>query len=152
MEKKQFVQKAITIASFVKKNKHLFEQSSNSLSQFLCDELGKCKYGSYTYHLDNAKIQFFLNPYNSDGRNGGYLCCNVINLNNWDVYPVFSSDETNVKYYYYDTTAAPEDIYSIFDIIFNDVLNREEERTVLFVWDKIIKCIERYYKDIEEDF
>lgn len=65
MEKKQsvqFVQKARTIASFVKKNNHLFKQSSNSLMQFLCDELSKCKYGSYTYRLDNAKIQFFLNP------------------------------------------------------------------------------------------
>lgn len=141
MEKKQSVQsvqKARTIASFVKKNNHLFKQSSNSLAKFLCLELSKCKYGSYTYRIDNKEIQFFLNPYNSDGRNGGHLCCNILDLDNWVVNSIFSSDLTNVRYYY------KSNIYynfSLFDKVIN-VCGGEEERKVLFEWDKIIECME----------
>lgn len=148
MEKKQsvqFVQKARTIASFVKKNNHLFKQSSNQFAQFLCEELSKCKYGSYTYRIDNKKIQFFLDPYNDDGRNGGYLCCNILDLDNWDINSIFSTDLTNVKYYY-KTARWNVDIdkFSLYDKVIS-ITGREEERKVLYEWDKIIECMERCF-------
>ena len=148
MEKKQSVQsvqKARTIASFVKKNNHLFKQSSNCLASFLCQELSKCKNGSYTYRIDNKEIQFFLNPYNGDGRNGGYLCCNILDLDNWDVSSIFFSDATNVRFYYKtDRWNVDIDNFSLFDKVIN-VCGREEERKVLFEWDKIIECMERCF-------
>lgn len=139
MEKKQFhsVEKARTIASFVKKNNLFVQFSNNPLSQFLCDELSKCKYGSYTYRIDNVEIQFFLNPYNSDGRNGGYLCCNILDLDNWDVKRVFDSFEQGVKY-------NDKDVYKFSDIIL-DYFGKEVNRIVLFKWDKIMECMERCF-------
>lgn len=144
MEKKQSVQsvqKAKTIASFVKKNNHLFKQSSNELANFLCQELSKCNSNKYTYRIDNVEMQFSLNPYNGDGRNGGYLCCSILDLDNWVVNNVFFSDLSNARYYY------KSDIYynfSLFDKVIN-VCGVEEERKVLFEWDKIIECMESYF-------
>lgn len=145
MEKKQFVQKARTIASFVKKNNHLFKQSSNELAQFLYQELSKHKkYTDYIYHLDNVVIRFFLDHYNGDGRDGGYLCCNI-----WapDNKTVFYSDAISVKYYYNskDNRNVDIDNFSLYDKIFNNFLGREEKRNVLFEWDKIIECMERCF-------
>lgn len=133
MEKKQFqsVEKARTIASFVKKNNHLFKQSSNSLAQFLCLELSKCKYGSYTYRIDDVEIEFYLYCGNDDNRKGGYLCCTI--WNNWDSYNVFNSFETGVRYN--DGTE-----YYFFDKVIN-ICGREVDRSVLFEWDKIIECM-----------
>lgn len=124
MEKKQSVKKARTIASFVKKNNRLFKQSSNSLVKFLCDELSKCKYANYTYRLDNIEIQFFLHPCNSDGRNGGYLWCNVKNIDTDDITIIFTSYEDAITYFY---------------------PSLDGERSVLFDWDKIIECMERCF-------
>ena len=134
MEKKQFVQKARTIASFVKKNNHLFKQSSNSLAQFLYEELSKCDSNKYTYRIDDVEIYFYLDSRNDDIRKGGYLFCGIFNITNYDSYNVFNSFETGVRYN--DKTE-----YKVFDKIFNNALGREVDRSVLFEWDKIIECM-----------
>ncbi len=134
----QSVQKARTIASFVKKNNHLFKQSSNFLAYFLCSELSKCNSNEYTYRIDDVEIYFYLDTQNSDARQGGYLRCNVINLYNWDVNSIFSSNASNVRYYYKNNGY---DNFSLFDKIFDNVLGKEVERKVLFEWDKIIECM-----------
>lgn len=123
---KKIVQKARTIASFVKKNEHLFKESSNELAQFLYEELSKRKnYANYTYRIDNVEIQFFINPTDGDGRNGGYLWCNVKNIDTDDMAMIFTSDENTIVYWY---------LNAVYDI------GIKEE--FLFDWDKIIESIE----------
>ena len=141
----QSVQKARTIASFVKKNNHLFKQSSNSLAYFLCDELSKCNSNSYTYRLDDVEICFYLDTQNSDARQGGYLCCRINKLYKWDantffissMKTVFNSFETGVEY-------NDNDRYLLCDVVL-DYCGREVNRKVLFEWDKIIECMESYF-------
>lgn len=130
--KKNYVEKARTIASFVKKNKHLFKESSNELAQFLYEELSKRKkYANYIYRLDNIEIQFFINPTDVEGRNGGYLCCTVKNIDTDVIGMIFTSDENTIVYWY---------LNAVYDI------GTKEE--FLFDWDKIIESIEIF---IEED-
>lgn len=124
--KKNYVEKARTIASFVKKNEHLFKESSNELAQFLYQELSKRKkYANYTYRLDNIEIQFFINPTDGNGRDGGYLCCTVKNIDTDDMAMIFTSDENTIVYWY---------LNAVYDI------GIKEE--FLFDWDKIIESIE----------
>lgn len=124
--KKNYVEKARTIASFVKKNEHLFKESSNELAQFLYEELSKRKnYANYTYRIDNVEIQFFINPTDGNGRNGGYLWCNVKNIDTDDMAMIFTSDENTIVYWY---------LNAVYDI------GIKEE--FLFDWDKIIESIE----------
>lgn len=127
----QSVQKARTIASFVKKNNHLFKQSSNYLANFLCLELSKCNSNKYTYRIDNVEIGFYLYTQNGDARQGGYLFCCI--WDNYDSYNVFNSFETGVRYN--DGTE-----YKIIDKVINGC-GREVNRSVLFEWDKIIECM-----------
>lgn len=137
MEKKQSVQsvqKARTIASFVKKNQFFVQFSNNDLAYFLCQELSKCNSDRYTYRIDNVEISFFLYSYNDDKRKGGYLCCNIWDKGNWDVKWVFNSFEQGVEY-------NDKDTYLLSDVVFNKYRNREEYRTTLFQWDKIIECM-----------
>lgn len=129
--KKNYVEKARTIASFVKKNEHLFKESSNELAQFLYEELSKRKkYANYIYRLDNIEIQFFINPTDGDGRNGGYLCCNVKNIDTDDMAMIFTSDENTIVYWY---------LNAVYDI------GIKEE--FLFDWDKIIESIEIFIEE-----
>lgn len=148
MEKKQSVQsvqKAKTIASFVKKNQFFVQFSNNSLSQFLCQELSKCNSNSYTYRRDDVEIQFYLDSQNGDARNGGYLCCRINKLLKWDentffissMKTVFNSFECGVEY-------NDKDIYLLTDVV-NDYWGKEVNRIVLFQWDKIIECMERCF-------
>lgn len=130
--KKNYVEKARTIASFVKKNEHLFKESSNELAQFLYEELSKRKnYANYTYRLDNIEIQFFIKPTDGDGRNGGYLWCNVKNIDTDDIAMIFTSDENTIVYWYLNT---------VYDI------GIKEE--FLFDWDKIIESIEIFIEEV----
>jgi hypothetical protein len=126
-----YIQKAKTIASFVKKNKHLFKESSNELAQFLYQELSKRKkYANYNYRLDNVEIQFILVPEYGKGRDGGYLWCNVKNINTDNRAMIFTSNENIIEYWYFG-------------------ININEE--FLFDWNKIIESIEICIKDMEED-
>ena len=140
MEKKQSVQsvqKAKTIASFVKKNNHLFKQSSNCLASFLCQELSKCNSDVYIYRLDNVEISFRLCSYNDDKRKGGYLCCDIWDKGIWDVKTVFNSFEQGVEY-------NDKDTYRLTDVVL-DYWGKEVNRITLFQWDKIIECMESYF-------
>lgn len=130
MEKKQSVQsvqKAKTIASFVKKNQFFFQFSNKPLSQFLCYELSKCNSDRYTYRIDNVEICFSVEN-DVDRRQGGYLCCYVLNLDSWYSKNVFDSCEGYVEY------NDGEKYYAW-----------REECKVLFQWDKIIECMERCF-------
>jgi hypothetical protein len=139
MNTKQFhsVEKARTIASFVKKNNFFVQFSNNPLSQFLCDELSKCNSDRYTYRLDNVEIEFYLDTQNGDARKGGYLCCVIYNTDNWDVKRVFNSFEGGVKY-------NDNEEYKFCDVIL-DCFGKEVNRIVLFKWDKIMECMERCF-------
>jgi hypothetical protein len=131
--KNNYIQKASTIASFVKKNKHLFKESSNELAQFLYQELSKCKkYANYNYRLDNVEIQFILVPEYGKGREGGYLWCNVKNINTDNIKMIFTSDIDTITYY-------------------QDKGYIEDKGKFLFDWNKIIESMERCIKDMEED-
>lgn len=134
--KKEYIQKARTIASFVKKNEHLFKESSNELAQFLYEELSKRKnYANYTYRIDNVEIRFILIPEYGKGREGGYLYCNVKNIDTNYINMIFTSDINRITYY----QSSMHSVYS-------------DEEEFLFDWDKIIECIELSIKDMEEDF
>lgn len=128
--KNNYIQKARTIASFVKKNKHLFKESSNELAQFLYQELSKRKnYANYTYRLDNVEIQFILIPEYGKGRDGGCLYCSVKNIDTNYIKLIFTSDIDTITYC-------------------QDKGYIEDKGKLLFDWDKIIKSIEIF---IEED-
>lgn len=138
--KKNYVEKARTIASFVKKNEHLFKESSNELAQFLYEELSKRKnYANYTYRIDNVEIQFFINPTDGDGRNGGYLCCNVKNIDTDDMAMIFTSCENTIEYWY-------PNLYTVYS---PDIIGIKDEGKFLFDWDKIIECMEECINDME---
>ena len=148
MEKKQSVQsvqKARTIASFVKKNQLFVQFSNKPLAEFLCQELSKCNSNSYTYRRNDVEIQFYLDSQNGDGRNGGYLCCRINKLLKWDentffissIKTVFNSFECGVEY-------NDKDIYLLSDVVI-DYWGKEVNRIVLFQWDKIIECMERCF-------
>jgi hypothetical protein len=129
-----YIQKARTIASFVKKNKHLFKESSNELAQFLYQELSKCNnkvYDTYIYRLDNVEIQFILIPEYGKGREGGCLYCDVKNIFRRFSKLIFTSDIDAITYY--------QDGFI------------EDKGKLLFDWDKIIESMERCIKDMEED-
>lgn len=138
--KKNYVEKARTIASFVKKNEHLFKESSNELAQFLYEELSKRKnYANYTYRIDNVEIQFFINPTDGDGRNGGYLWCNVKNIDTDDMAMIFTSCENTIEYWY-------PNLYTVYS---PDIIGIKDEGKFLFDWDKIIECMEECINDME---
>lgn len=140
MEKKQSVQsvqKARTIASFVKKNQLFVQFSNKPLARFLCQELSKCNSDVYIYRLDNVEISFRLCSYNDDKRKGGYLCCNIWDKSIWDVKTVFNSFEQGVEY-------NDKDKYLLSDVVL-DYWGKEVNRITLFQWDKIIECMERCF-------
>lgn len=141
----QSVQKARTIASFVKKNQRFVQFSNNSLAVFLCQELSNCNSNSYTYRLDDVEICFYLDTQNGDARQGGYLCCRINKLYKWDANTffissmkmVFNSFEQGVEY-------NDKDTYMLSDVVL-DYWGKEVNRIILFQWDKIIECMERYF-------